>query len=126
MDPYNFTLQSYESIPYISQDQYQNRKESSKRIVLFKNLIVDLEGFDHPGYNNILTSFIDKDIYEAYTNKMHSLNADLILCHRTIGKLEDSPFDLDGKTFYNSVKNNEKVKKHQQVLEKYDPKAPIL
>lgn len=105
MNPESFNLPLYENIPLLSNYDYQ-RLTHSKKTVLFKNLIVDISDFDHPGYNNILTSFVGKDTYESYIVKTHSTNADLIICHRTIGRLEDSPYDSDSKIFYNSVKNH--------------------
>lgn len=56
----------------------------------YKGLVIDISDFDHPGYNNILDAFLKKDITEAYLSKTHSLNADLIICQRTVGKLEGS------------------------------------
>jgi hypothetical protein len=53
-------------------------------------LIVDYEGFNHPGYFKTIDQFKGKQISEAYTQKEHSFNADLIICHKTVGKLENS------------------------------------
>ena len=70
----------------MTQSEYQSLT-SQKRVVLWKDLILDLTGFDHPGYNHIVDEFQGKDISEAYLQRIHSLNADLIVCHRAIGRL---------------------------------------
>ena len=78
--------------------------QKTKRTVLWKDLVLDLTNFDHPGYNNIIDDFQGKNIAEAYSSRLHSLNADLVVCHMAIGRLESSP--LESKSFYNSVKNH--------------------
>ena len=50
--------------------------------------MLDLSDFDHPGYNSIIDEFQGRDLAQAYSTRLHSLNADLIICHRTIGRLE--------------------------------------
>ena len=61
--------------------------QGQRRIVLWKDLVLDLTDFDHPGYNHILNDFIGKDIAEPYSARLHSLNADLVVCHRAIARL---------------------------------------
>ena len=74
---------------------------------------MDVDAFNHPGYNNILEQFQGRDMAEPYIARAHSLNADLIVCHRAIARLESSPLQLESKDFYNNVKNHQLIKKHQ-------------
>ena len=86
MDPENFQLKNYNNIPLINRTQFETLVKS-KRIVLWKDLVLDLTDFDHPGYNHIVDEFQGRDIAEAYLLRMHSQNADLIIVYRTIGRL---------------------------------------
>ena len=119
MDPENYQLKAYSDIPVISKTEFQILVKS-KRIVLWKDLVLDLTEFDHPGYNHIVDEFQGRDIAEAYLLRMHSLNADLIIAHKTIGRLESSKLASESKPFYNSLANNQKIKKHESILTKFD------
>lgn len=125
MNPLNYSLPPYESIPPFTAQEYQ-RMQATKKTVLFHNLILDISNFNHPGYNSLLNPYIAKDLYQPYASKSHSLNADLLVCQLTVGRLEDSALEAEGKQFYNNLRNNEKVRKHQEVVSKYDPSLPLL
>ena len=80
--------------------------QETQRVVLWKDLVLDLTGFEHPGYNNIIDDFQGKNIADAYSSRLHSLNADLVVCHMTIGRLESSPLSSESKSFYNSIRSH--------------------
>lgn len=61
--------------------------KNKRKLTLFKNLVIDITDFVHPGYNAILNNHINQDIYYSYLIRKHSINADLILCQRTVAKL---------------------------------------
>ena len=89
-------------------------------------MVLDLTHFDHPGYNHILDDFLGKDIADAYSARLHSLNADLVICHRAIGRLESSPLSSESKSFYTSILNNELIKKHEKVVSKMNFNEPLM
>jgi len=54
------------------------------------------------------------------------MNADLVVCHRAVGRLESSPLQQESKNFYNNIKNNELIKKHEEIVAKFNFEAPLL
>lgn len=50
MNPVNFRLRKYEEIKNITEEELRRLKEERK-IVLFFNLVIDYDNFDHPGFN---------------------------------------------------------------------------
>lgn len=107
MNPLAPPLPSYQELPLLSKKDFQ-ALATQKNILLFRDLVVDVSGFDHPGSNHLLKQFMEKDIAGPYIDRKHSLNADLVLCHRTVGRLESSPL-LESQDFYNSVKKHQLV-----------------
>lgn len=98
----------------------------NKKIVLYKDLIVDVSDFRHPGYNDIIYQFQGKNMAQAYTARGHSLNSDLIVCHRTIGKLQNCADSKEGKSFYESIRNNKMFQQHESIVAKFDFSAPLM
>jgi cytochrome b involved in lipid metabolism len=86
MDPLNYRLRPYADIPRMSREEFQELA-SRKKVVLYKELVLDVDDFEHPGYNNILHRYQGQDMSAPYEVRAHSLNADLVVCHRTVGRL---------------------------------------
>jgi len=61
MDPLRYSLPSYQELPIISQGEFQDLTRKTK-VVLYQDLVVNVDNFNHPGYNNILQQFQGKDI----------------------------------------------------------------
>jgi len=54
---------------------------------MYKNLVLNVGSFQHPGYNNVIEQYQGKEMSGAYAGKTHSLNANLVVCHLTVGRV---------------------------------------
>lgn len=61
MDPENYKLRSYAELPIVPSNDFQELVKT-RHLVLHYNLIVDYEGFNHPGYFNTIEQFRGKQI----------------------------------------------------------------
>jgi hypothetical protein len=50
MDPIDYKLKKYEEIKSITEEELK-KLQKERNIVLFFNLVVDYDNFDHPGFN---------------------------------------------------------------------------
>ena len=65
MDPINYRCKEYNSLTEVTADEVR-RLAYTKNVVLYNNLVVDLDKFSHPGSNRIIDQFKGKDISQAY------------------------------------------------------------
>jgi cytochrome b involved in lipid metabolism len=87
---------------------------------------VDYTGFNHPGYAYTINQFRGKDAYDTYVQKDHSFNADLIVCHKTVARLEGSSKESQGHSFYDNIKDSKLNQDHEAILAKFDFSKPLI
>lgn len=94
--------------------------------MLYLNLVLDCTEFQHPGYNTTITALHNQQISAQFHSRPHSFNAQLLICHYTIGKLKDAKEETAGRQFYEGIRCSDKNTRHEAALAKMDFKKPLL